>query len=104
MLAGLLDNRAELVNSSPELDPVVRMAVAHYQSEAIHPFTDGNGRTGRIVEVEQDLLRRTRETLGTSDADLVSVLMEQPYARTRDVISREVLYINTAMMDVLRRA
>lgn len=34
-----------------DVDPLVRMALVHYQFEAIHPFYDGNGRTGRILNV-----------------------------------------------------
>lgn len=41
----------QFVNTDQDLDPLVRMALAHYQFEAIHPFTDGNGRTGRILNV-----------------------------------------------------
>jgi len=38
-------------NTSSDLDPLIRMAVIHYQFESIHPFYDGNGRTGRIINV-----------------------------------------------------
>ena len=42
-----------------ELDPLLRMAIAHHQFESIHPFYDGNGRTGRIL----NLLMLQREGL-----------------------------------------
>ena len=39
------------VHAEDDLDPLVRMAVTHYQFEAIHPFHDGNGRTGRVLNI-----------------------------------------------------
>jgi Fic family protein len=38
-------------NSSFPTDPLLKMCIAHYQFEAIHPFSDGNGRTGRILNL-----------------------------------------------------
>lgn len=51
LLRDLLSNWEKFLHGQPELDPLVRMAVMHYQFEAIHPFTDGNGRTGRILNI-----------------------------------------------------
>jgi Fic family protein len=46
----LLANLERFINGSEDgLDPLVKLAVLHYQFEAIHPFRDGNGRTGRIL-------------------------------------------------------
>jgi Fic family protein len=46
-----LANWEAFVHQDNGLDPLIRMSVAHYQFEAIHPFTDGNGRTGRILNL-----------------------------------------------------
>ncbi len=60
LLRQLLANWERYLHEAGDVDPLIRMAVAHYQFAAIHPFTDGNGRTGRILNllflVEQELL------------------------------------------------
>jgi len=60
LLRQLLANWERYLHEEDGVDPLIRMAVGHYQFEAIHPFTDGNGRTGRILNlvylVEQGLL------------------------------------------------
>lgn len=60
LLQDLMANWEQFIHNQPGIEPLVRMAVSHYQFEAIHPFTDGNGRTGRIINllflIEEDLL------------------------------------------------
>jgi Fic family protein len=49
----LMDNFLEWFHATQQwgIDPLVQMAVLHYQFESIHPFYDGNGRTGRILNL-----------------------------------------------------
>jgi len=49
----LMDNLEQFINdeSLSSLDPLIKMAVIHHQFESIHPFYDGNGRTGRIINI-----------------------------------------------------
>jgi Fic family protein len=51
LLIEKLDNWADFMHRNTDIDPLVRMAIQHYQFEAIHPFSDGNGRTGRILNI-----------------------------------------------------
>ncbi len=49
----LMSNLEEYINDSEmqDCDPLIKMAIIHFQFESIHPFYDGNGRTGRIINI-----------------------------------------------------
>lgn len=51
VIAAKLKNLEQYINQKDNIDPLIKMAIIHYQFEAIHPFSDGNGRTGRIINV-----------------------------------------------------
>ncbi len=51
LLREKLANWERYIHEARDIDPLIRMAVMHYQFEAIHPFTDGNGRTGRVLNI-----------------------------------------------------
>ncbi len=77
LIRAKLSNWEKFIHQQTDIDVLIRIAVQHYQFEAIHPFGDGNGRTGRILNVllllenrllDKPVLYLSREILATRDA------------------------------------
>jgi len=53
IIKDLMRDLEQFINDNEliDLDPIVKMAIIHFQFESIHPFYDGNGRTGRIINI-----------------------------------------------------
>lgn len=103
----LLRNWERFLHEEQSLDPLIRMAVGHYQFEAIHPFGDGNGRTGRILNllflVDQGLLDLPVLYLSRAiiqrKADYYRLLLA---VTTRGAWEPWLLYVLTAVTETAR--
>lgn len=110
-IVALMDDLERFINddSTFDADPLVKMAIMHHQFESIHPFYDGNGRTGRILNVlylvQKDLLDipilyMSRHIVRTK-ADYYRLLQD---VRERDAWEEWVLYMLTAVENSAREA
>jgi Fic family protein len=95
----LLKNLEIYINDVPdEIDPLIKLAVIHYQFEGIHPFYDGNGRTGRIINVLYLVLKKLLDSpilylsgyIIRTKSDYYRLLQE---VRTKDNWEDWVIYI-----------
>lgn len=57
-----IKNLEDYINNEDTVDPLIKLAIIHYQFESIHPFYDGNGRTGRIINILYLVLKGLLDT------------------------------------------
>jgi Fic family protein len=94
----LLSNLEKYINEPNDIDPLVNMAMIHYQFESIHPFYDGNGRTGRIINILYLILKGLLDVpilylssyIIQHKADYYRLLQE---VRTKDNMEEWILYM-----------
>ena len=58
----LLKNMEDFIHTENDIDHLIKLAIMHYQFEAIHPFFDGNGRTGRVINMLYIVEKRLLDT------------------------------------------
>ena len=88
VIRSLLANWEQFLHAQDDIDPLIKMAISHYQFEAIHPFYDGNGRTGRILNVLY-LIQEQLLTLPILYLSRYIVHHKQDYYRLLTQVTRE---------------
>ncbi len=94
----LFTNLEQYINEPNDIDPLINMAIIHYQFESIHPFYDGNGRTGRIINILYLILKELLDIpilylssyIIQHKVDYYRLLQE---VRTKDSMEEWILYI-----------
>ncbi len=80
-----LANLEKFINAEDDIDPLIKMALMHYQFEAIHPFSDGNGRTGRILLLLYLKLTRLLDTPAIYLSEYIIKNKTDYYTKLREV-------------------
>ncbi len=83
-----LSNLEKFINENESIDPLIKMALMHYQFEAIHPFSDGNGRTGRILLLLYLKLSGLLETPAIYLSEYIIKNKKEYYRRLQDVTEK----------------
>lgn len=83
-----MSNLETFINGKNEMDPLIKMALMHYQFEAIHPFSDGNGRTGRILLLLYLKLEKLLDTPAIYLSEYIIRNKEAYYAKLRGVTEK----------------
>ena len=84
-----LANLEKFINEENKTDPLIKMALMHYQFEAIHPFADGNGRTGRILLLLYLKLSGLLEVPAIYLSEYIIQHKKDYYIKLRDVTENE---------------
>lgn len=100
-----LANLEKFINQDGTLDPLIKMALMHYQFEAIHPFADGNGRTGRILLLLYLKMERLLDIPAIYLSEYIIRNKIEYYKRLRNVTEKEdwesyILY----MLDMIEKS
>ncbi|RIV30360.1 Fic family protein [Flagellimonas lutimaris] len=88
VIRGKMANLEKFINQNDTMDPLIKMAIFHYQFEAIHPFSDGNGRTGRILLLLQLKLEKLLDIPALFLSDYIIKHKEAYYRHLRNVTER----------------
>lgn len=93
-----LSNLETFINQDTSLDPLIKLALIHYQFEAIHPFSDGNGRTGRILLLLYLKMEKLLDIPAIYLSDYIIKNKAEYYKRLREVTEESnwesfILYI-----------
>ncbi|WKZ68736.1 MAG: Fic/DOC family N-terminal domain-containing protein [Melioribacteraceae bacterium] len=99
-----LRNLEEFIHADNELDDLIKLALIHYQFEAIHPFNDGNGRVGRIINVLYLILKGQLDLPILYLSKYIIENKNEYYKRLRNVTEKNewqpwVLYILDAIKE-----